>query len=41
MRAGPRFTMPVELNRTIVAARDKKIAAEFLASVLGLWIGAP
>src|SRR4029453_10276222 len=33
--------MPVELNHTIVAARDKKVAAEFLARVLGLQVGAP
>ncbi len=33
--------MPVELNHTIVAARNKKVAAEFLATVLGLRLGAP
>jgi catechol 2,3-dioxygenase-like lactoylglutathione lyase family enzyme len=33
--------MSVELNHTIVAARDKKGAAAFLASVLGLEVGAP
>jgi len=31
--------MPVELNHTIVAARDKKAAAEFLARILGLEVG--
>jgi catechol 2,3-dioxygenase-like lactoylglutathione lyase family enzyme len=41
MRAEGRFAMPVELNHTIVAARDKKVAAEFLASVLGLRVGPP
>jgi catechol 2,3-dioxygenase-like lactoylglutathione lyase family enzyme len=33
--------MPVELNHTIVAARDKKAAADFLATILGLEVGAP
>ncbi|WP_326636278.1 VOC family protein [Streptosporangium sp. NBC_01755] len=33
--------MSVELNHTIVAARDKKASAEFLAGVLGLEVGAP
>lgn len=33
--------MPVQLNHTIVAARDKRVAAEFLATVLGLEVGAP
>ena len=33
--------MPVELNHTIVAARDKRAAAEFLATILGLEVGAP
>lgn len=33
--------MSVELNHTIVMARDKKRAAEFLASILGLEVGAP
>jgi catechol 2,3-dioxygenase-like lactoylglutathione lyase family enzyme len=32
--------MPVELNHTIVAARDKKVAAEFMATILGLRVGA-
>jgi catechol 2,3-dioxygenase-like lactoylglutathione lyase family enzyme len=32
--------MPVELNHTIVAARDKRVAAEFLATTLGLRVGA-
>jgi catechol 2,3-dioxygenase-like lactoylglutathione lyase family enzyme len=31
----------VELNHTIVAARDKKASAEFLASILGLQVGPP
>jgi catechol 2,3-dioxygenase-like lactoylglutathione lyase family enzyme len=33
--------MSVELNHTIVAARDKKAAADFLAGILGLEVGAP
>jgi catechol 2,3-dioxygenase-like lactoylglutathione lyase family enzyme len=33
--------MPVELNHTIVAARDKRAAADFLARILGLAVGAP
>lgn len=33
--------MPVELNHTIVAAQDKRVAAEFLAEILGLEVGAP
>ncbi|GAA2082621.1 VOC family protein [Actinomadura alba] len=33
--------MSVQLNHTIVAARDKKAAAAFLADVLGLQVGAP
>lgn len=33
--------MPVDLNHTIVAARDKRAAAEFLATILGLQVGAP
>ena len=32
--------MPVELNHTIVAARDKRVAADFLATILGLQVGA-
>lgn len=28
--------MPVKLNHTIVAARDKRASAEFLATILGL-----
>jgi catechol 2,3-dioxygenase-like lactoylglutathione lyase family enzyme len=28
--------MPVQLNHTIVAARDKRAAAEFMAGILGL-----
>lgn len=31
--------MSVELNHTIVAARDKRAAAEFLAEILGLRVG--
>ncbi|MFD7325934.1 VOC family protein [Streptomyces sp. NPDC059875] len=31
----------VELNHTIVFARDKRVSAEFLAEVLGLEVGAP
>jgi catechol 2,3-dioxygenase-like lactoylglutathione lyase family enzyme len=33
--------MSVELNHTIVAVRDKKAAADFLAAILGLEVGAP
>lgn len=33
--------MAVQLNHTIVTARDKKESAEFLASILGLEVGAP
>jgi catechol 2,3-dioxygenase-like lactoylglutathione lyase family enzyme len=33
--------MSVQLNHTIVAARDKAAAAEFFASILGLKVGAP
>ncbi|MQA85325.1 MAG: VOC family protein [Streptosporangiales bacterium] len=33
--------MSVDLNHTIVAARDRKAAAEFLATILGLEVGAP
>jgi catechol 2,3-dioxygenase-like lactoylglutathione lyase family enzyme len=33
--------MSVQLNHTIVAARDKRAAAEFLATILGLEVGAP
>lgn len=33
--------MSVELNHTIVAARDKREAAEFVAKILGLTVGAP
>ena len=33
--------MAVELNHTIVAARDRQASAEFLAGVLGLQVGAP
>jgi catechol 2,3-dioxygenase-like lactoylglutathione lyase family enzyme len=33
--------MSVQLNHTIVAARDKRVAAEFLAEILGLAVGAP
>jgi catechol 2,3-dioxygenase-like lactoylglutathione lyase family enzyme len=33
--------MPVELNHTIVAARDRKASADFLATILGLEAGAP
>jgi catechol 2,3-dioxygenase-like lactoylglutathione lyase family enzyme len=33
--------MSVQLNHTIVAARDKKAAADFLATILGLEVGAP
>jgi catechol 2,3-dioxygenase-like lactoylglutathione lyase family enzyme len=31
--------MPVELNHTIVASRDKHASAAFLAEVLGLRVG--
>ncbi|WMX48499.1 VOC family protein [Streptomyces roseicoloratus] len=33
--------MTVELNHTVVYARDKRASAEFLAEVLGLEVGAP
>ena len=33
--------MAIELNHTIVSARDKEASAEFLAHVLGLPVGAP
>lgn len=33
--------MSVELNHTVVAARDKRAAAEFLATILGLEVGPP
>lgn len=33
--------MAIELDHTIVAARDKKAAAEFVAEILGLNVGAP
>jgi catechol 2,3-dioxygenase-like lactoylglutathione lyase family enzyme len=33
--------MSVELNHTIVAAREKKAAAGFFARILGLEVGAP
>ncbi|MFF8607008.1 VOC family protein [Streptomyces sp. NPDC015346] len=33
--------MAVELNHTAVHARDKHLSAEFLATVLGLEVGAP
>jgi len=33
--------MSIELNHTIVAARDKKASAAFLATILGLQVGAP
>lgn len=33
--------MPVELNHTIVAARDRRATADFLATILGLQVGPP
>jgi catechol 2,3-dioxygenase-like lactoylglutathione lyase family enzyme len=33
--------MSVQLNHTIVAARDKETAAGFVAGILGLKVGAP
>ncbi|MBO4207282.1 VOC family protein [Micromonospora echinofusca] len=33
--------MPVQLNHTIVASRDRQESAEFLAYILGLSVGAP
>ncbi|GGT79817.1 MULTISPECIES: VOC family protein [Streptomyces] len=33
--------MAVELNHTAVHARDKHLSAEFLATILGLEVGAP
>ncbi len=32
--------MSVELNHTIVAAKDRQVSAEFLAGILGLKVGA-
>jgi len=32
--------MPVQLNHTIVAARDKQVTAHFFADILGLEVGA-
>ena len=32
---------PVQLNHTVVHARDRQLSAEFLAVVLGLEVGAP
>lgn len=33
--------MAVELNHTVIHARDRRVSAEFLAEVLGLSVGAP
>lgn len=33
--------MSIELNHTIVAGKDRKVSAEFLAGILGLEIGTP
>lgn len=33
--------MSVQLNHTIVASRDKRASADFLATILGLRVGAP
>jgi catechol 2,3-dioxygenase-like lactoylglutathione lyase family enzyme len=33
--------MTIQLNHTIVAARDREASAEFLARILGLKVGAP
>lgn len=33
--------MPIELNHTIVAARDRRASAEYLANLLGLEVGPP
>ncbi|MGP3981496.1 VOC family protein [Streptomyces sp. KR80] len=33
--------MAVELNHTVVQAKDKQASAEFLAGILGLEVGAP
>ncbi|HZE34331.1 MAG TPA: VOC family protein, partial [Actinoallomurus sp.] len=33
--------MSIQLNHTIVAARDKAAAAEFVAGILGLEVGPP
>lgn len=33
--------MSVQLNHTIIASRDKRVAANFLAAILGLQVGAP
>lgn len=33
--------MSIELNHTIVAARNRQVSAEFLARILGLEVGTP
>jgi catechol 2,3-dioxygenase-like lactoylglutathione lyase family enzyme len=33
--------MPIELNHTIVAARDPRVSAQFLAGILGLQVDPP
>ena len=33
--------MAIELNHTIVPARDPKVSAQFLAGILGLQVSAP
>ena len=33
--------MPVQLNHTVVSARDKQVSADFLAEILGLSTPAP
>jgi catechol 2,3-dioxygenase-like lactoylglutathione lyase family enzyme len=37
--AAEAFDMPVQLNHTIVHARDRQESAEFLAGILGLEVG--
>ncbi|MDG9719973.1 VOC family protein [Streptomyces sp. DH24] len=34
-------SLPVRLDHTVVYARDRRLSAEFLATVLGLEVGAP
>ncbi|MEV6959349.1 VOC family protein [Streptomyces sp. NPDC051207] len=37
----PQQSTAVQLNHTVVHARDRQLSAEFLAAVLGLEVGAP
>jgi catechol 2,3-dioxygenase-like lactoylglutathione lyase family enzyme len=40
-KEGKEFMMSIELDHTIVMAKDKRRAAEFVANILGLEVGAP